>query len=122
MLTQSIGQAGEKAACKYLKKNGYTVLECNYKHFSGKMVGEIDIVARKGETVSFVEVKTRKGDAFGLPCEAVTKSKQQKLIRTAYTYIAEHNLDCNYSFDVIEVFHNEKKVVSIRHIPGAFTL
>lgn len=122
MLAKGIGELGEKAACKYLKKNGYKILECNYKHFSGKMVGEIDIIARKGETISFVEVKTRKGDDFGLPCEAVTKNKQQKLIRTAYTYIEEHNLDCNYSFDVIEVFHNEKKVVSVRHIPGAFTL
>ena len=122
MLTQNIGQAGEKAACKYLKKHGYKILECNYKCYSGKMVGEIDIVAQKGDTIYFVEVKTRKNEEFGLPCEAVTKSKQHKLIRTAYTYIAEHHLDCNYSFDIVEAFHNDKKIVSVRHIPGAFTL
>lgn len=122
MLSRSIGNAGEKAACKYLKKQGYKILECNYKHFSGKMVGEIDIIARREDTVSFIEVKTRKNSDFGLPCEAVTKSKQQKIIHTAYTYIMEHNLSENYSFDIIEVFHDEKKIVFVRHIPNAFTL
>lgn len=119
---RSIGDFGEKAACKFLKKQGYKILECNYAHFSGKMVGEIDIIAQKGDVVSFVEVKTRKGESFGLPCEAVTKNKQQKIIKTAYTYIAEKNLDTNYSFDVIEVLHNGAKVLSVRHIPNAFSL
>ncbi len=122
MLTQSIGVLGEKAACKFLKKQGYKILACNYAHFAGKMVGEIDIIAQKGDVVSFVEVKTRKGENFGLPCEAVTKNKQQKIIKTAYTYIAEKNLDANYSFDVIEVLHNDKKVLSVRHLANAFSI
>lgn len=121
-MKRTIGELGEKAACKHLKKQGYKILECNYKSFSGKMVGEIDVVARRGDTISFVEVKTRKSEDFGLPCEAVTKSKQQKIIRTAYTYIETHHLDANYSFDIVEVFHNEKKILSVRHIPNAFTI
>lgn len=116
MNTISVGTAGEKAACNYLKKNKYKILERNYR----KPFGEIDLIARRGETVSFVEVKTRRSAEFGLPCEAVTYAKRQRLIRTAYTYIEEMGLDANYSFDVIEVFHNNGKIKSVRHIQNAF--
>ncbi|MBO5929865.1 MAG: YraN family protein [Clostridia bacterium] len=119
---KDIGNAGEKVACRFLKKNGYQILERNYQRAAEKVIGEIDIIARKGELISFVEVKTRKTEAFGLPCEYVTRSKQQKLIKTAYTYIAEKHLDAPCSFDVVEVLHDGKKVQTIRHIPHAFTL
>ncbi|MGN1058810.1 MAG: YraN family protein [Clostridia bacterium] len=122
MSTQQIGQAGEKAACRHLKQKGYKILTRNYQKAEGKIIGEIDIIAQKGDTVAFVEVKTRSSEAFGLPCEFVTKSKQQKIIRTAYTYIMEHRLDANYSFDVIEVLHDGRKIQTLRHIPHAFTL
>lgn len=122
MRAQEIGRAGEKAACRYLKKNGYKILACNYQTSAGKIIGEIDIIAQKGDTVSFVEVKTRKNEDFGMPCEFVTKNKQQRLIRTAYTYITEHQLNANYSFDIIEVLHDGDKIQTLRHIPYAFTL
>ena len=51
-----VGAAGEKAACNYLKKNKYKILDKNYR----KPFGEIDLIARRGETVSFIEVKTRR--------------------------------------------------------------
>ncbi len=122
MIFDNVGAAGEKAACKYFKKNGYKILACNYRYAMGKIIGEIDIIAQKGDEVSFIEVKTRKNEEYGLPCEFVTTAKQQRIIKTAYTYIAEHNLDLNYSFDIIEVLHDGKKVQTIRHIPHAFTL
>lgn len=116
MITKTIGELGEKAACKYLKKNKYKILDCNFQ----KKFGEIDIIAKCGETVSFIEVKTRKSDNFGLPCEYVTRAKQQRLIRTAYAYIGEKELDANYSFDIIEVYHENGKIKDIRHIKNAF--
>ncbi len=122
MLTKIIGDSGEAAACRYLKKQGYRILERNYKVIQGKIVGEIDIIAQKGDTISFVEVKTRKSEDFGLPCEAVTKSKQQKIIKTAYAYIEEKNVDANYSFDVIEVLYDGRNVGEIRHLISAFSL
>lgn len=122
MLTKIIGNRGEDAACRYLKKNGYRILERNYKKVQGKIVGEIDIIASKGETLSFVEVKTRKSEEFCLPCEAVTKSKQQKIIKTAYAYIEEKNVDANYSFDVIEVLYDRRNISEIRHLVSAFGL
>ncbi|MBQ3554192.1 MAG: YraN family protein [Clostridia bacterium] len=114
--TLFFGNVGEKAACKYLKKNKYKILACNYR----KPYGEIDIIVQKGETVVFVEVKTRKGTEFGLACEAVTASKQKRLVQTAYSFIEENNLDLNYRFDVIEVYHENGKAKTINHIENAF--
>lgn len=113
-----IGEIGENAACDYLKAHKYKILERNYR----KPYGEIDIIAQKEDTVSFVEVKTRKNTKYGLPCEAVTKSKQQKLIQTAYAYIEERQTEANYSFDIMEVFHVNGRVTSVHHIPNAFGL
>lgn len=118
----NIGEIGENAACDYLKQHKYKILARNYR----KPYGEIDIIVQKEETVSFVEVKTRKNAVFGLPCEAVTRNKQEKLIQTAYAYLEENESDflveTNYSFDIIEIFHKAGKVVSVHHIPNAFGL
>ena len=110
------GKTGETAAAKYLKKNGYKILARNYR----RTYGEIDIVAQKGENVAFVEVKTRKSDAFGTPAEFVTVQKQKKLIKAAYTYIQEHNIDAAFTFDIVEVYIDGKKVKEINHIKNAF--
>src|SRR5205823_3882626 len=57
------GVLGEKLACRYLKRNGYKILFCNFRGRSG---GEIDVVCRDNDTLVFVEVKTRvlDGDLF----------------------------------------------------------
>lgn len=122
MRARDIGKRGEAAACRYLKKNGYKILEQNYSKAFGKTIGEIDIIAKKDEFLCFVEVKTRQSTAFGLPCEFVTRSKQQKIIRTAYTYITEKHYDGAIRFDVVEVLHDGQKIQTLRHIPHAFTL
>ena len=79
MKTQISGKLGEDAACKYLKKQNYQILERNYR----KRYGEIDIIAQKSNKLIFAEVKTRSGERYGTPSEAVTFSKQQKIIKTA---------------------------------------
>ena len=110
------GKTGENAAEKYLKKNGYTILERNYR----KTYGEIDIIAKHGENIAFVEVKTRKSDLYGTPAEFVTKSKQKKIIKTAYSYIQKYDLDAEFTFDIIEVYIDGLRVKDINHIIGAF--
>jgi len=118
---RDIGERGEAAACRYLKQNGYKILARNYSKAFGKIIGEIDIIAKKGEFLCFVEVKTRQSTAYGLPSEFVTRAKQQKVIRTAYTYILEKHYDGAVRFDVVEVFHDGQKIQTLRHIPHAFT-
>ena len=79
---KKLGREGEKQAVKYLKKNGYKILEKNYR----TRFGEVDVIARKGEVVAFIEVKTRLTDIFGSPSQAVTRERQIKYIQAAKFY------------------------------------
>ena len=110
------GKTGELAAAKYLKSKGYKILAKNFR----KTYGEIDIIVQKGENIAFVEVKTRKSDAFGTPAEFVTVQKQQKIIKAAYTYIQENDLDAEFTFDIVEVYLDGRKIKEINHIKNAF--
>ena len=108
---QKLGKKGEKLACKYLRKQGYKILERGYKN----PFGEVDIIARKGEVLAFVEVKTRLSDSFGTPSEAVTPARQRKYIQAAKYYFAGREINCTVRFDIIEVFNGR-----INHIENAF--
>jgi putative endonuclease len=110
------GKTGENAAAKYLKNKGYKILAKNFR----KTYGEIDIIAQKGENITFVEVKTRKSDAYGTPAEFVTIKKQKRIIKAAYTYIQEKDLDAEFTFDIVEVYFDGRKVTQINHIENAF--
>jgi len=95
------GAAGENAAVDYLVKNGFKILERNYR--PGKL-GEIDVIARENEYICFIEVKTRTSSLFGTPAEAVGHGKREKLRKLAWTYIKHRNLgEANMRFDVVEV-------------------
>ena len=110
------GKTGETAAAKYLKGKGYKILDRNFR----KTYGELDIVAQKDENIAFVEVKTRKSVDFGTPAEFVTLRKQKKLIKAAYAYIQEHDLDAEFTFDIVEVYLAGRKIKEINHIINAF--
>lgn len=118
MKTQIRGKIGEDASAKHLKKIGYNILARNYR----KRYGEIDIIAQKGNKIIFAEVKTRTRTDFGEPSEAVTISKQQKIIKTAESFIMENGLDGEFAFDIFEVLISGLRVVSLNHIENAFTL
>ena len=94
------GTWGEAQVAAYLRRKGYTLLAHSYRC----RFGEIDLIARKGKVVCFVEVKLRSGTEFGLPREAVTPRKQEKLRKTALLYLSQHELDCPTRFDVAEVY------------------
>ncbi|MGD0280092.1 MAG: YraN family protein [Smithella sp.] len=94
------GKQGEKIAAAFLKKNGYRIIETNYRC----VLGEIDIIAReKGELV-FIEVKTRKSGELGYPEEAVGTKKQMKMSQLALWYLQKENkTDAQARFDVVAV-------------------
>jgi len=116
MNTKSIGDLGEAAAVKLLKRKGFKILETNYF----MSFGEIDIIAKNKKTLVFVEVKTRKSDEFGKPGDAVGRSKQKRIIMVANHYISTFEEDLDVRFDVIEVTADGNKVSAINHIEGAF--
>ena len=117
MNNKLLGNKGEDAAAVFLEKNGYIVRERNYR----AKTGEIDIIVSKGNTMVFVEVKTRGSLAYGMPAEAVTITKQQKIIRTAQSYIRYKGLsDYSYRFDVLEVLATKNGSMTFKLIENAF--
>ncbi len=101
MNKRSFGGIGERIAADYLVKNGFTILEKNYR--SGRF-GEIDIIAVENEYICFVEVKTRTSILFGTPIEAVSYKKIKKIKALAWTFIKHKNLgERNMRFDIVEV-------------------
>ncbi|MGM0441700.1 MAG: YraN family protein [Elusimicrobiota bacterium] len=108
----SKGRRGEDLAVKYLKNKDYYILDRNWRC----PVGELDIVARNNSYLCFIEVKYRKSDNYGLPREAVNRSKKNKIVKLAKLYIANSGLDgMDVRFDVIEVTDQK-----IEHIRNAF--
>lgn len=109
-----LGRVGEKSAVKFLKKQGFKILEQNYKN----PFGEIDIIAKDGEYTVFIEVKTRTDDAFGAACEAVNFQKRKKYGRIAQAYIVNKGIfDSAVRFDVIGIENGK-----INHVKDAFSV
>jgi len=95
------GRRGEELAAAFLRQQGYTLVERNFRLRSG----EIDIIARDRETLVFVEVKTRSCSRFGTPFDAVDGRKQQQIGQTALAYLAARGMaDCAVRFDVVAVY------------------
>ena len=96
----TIGKEGEKIAAAYLKKNGYRIIEINFRC----SIGEIDIVAKEKDDLVFVEVKTRKSIELGYPEQAVGIRKQKKMSQLALWYLQKRKIaDTNARFDVVAV-------------------
>ncbi len=94
------GDLGEKLARQYLLKNGYEILEQNYRC----SIGEIDIVARDSDSLAFVEVRTKRSSQFGTPEESITTTKKTKLIELAQSYLQEHaDVPDHWRIDVVAV-------------------
>lgn len=111
------GKAGEKIAKDYLIKNGYRVLETNYRN----RLGEIDIITFYNDILVFIEVKSRTNINYGYAYEAVNYKKQRKIINTSLVYIKNKNLDkFQLRYDIIEVYMTNK--LSVNHIENAFCL
>ena len=107
------GIEGEDKAANYLIREGYTVVDRNWK--SGRK--ELDIVAEKDGILVVVEVKTRKSAKYGNPEDAVTPSKIRNTVLAADAYIRFNRIDLPVRFDIISVLSNGEV---INHIEDAF--
>ena len=113
------GNSAEKFVCDYLAQSGYLVKAKNYH----SRYGEIDIIAENDIYIVFVEVKARKAGALVTGLEAVNKNKQNKIIKTSFTYLINNNSDKQPRFDVAEVvISSAGEFKSINYIENAFTL
>lgn len=99
--TRQKGGHYEKRAENYLNKHNLVTIERNYscRH------GEIDIIMRDGDIWVFVEVKYRQSSQFGGAIHALTSSKQKRIRKTIYHYLAQqqlHNVPIRVDFIAIE--------------------
>ena len=77
--SNALGAWGEEKAARFLMDQGYHIIQRNYH----SRYGEIDLIAEDEEYLIFVEVKLRRSVSHGLPEEAVTPVKREKLRLTA---------------------------------------
>ena len=102
---KELGQAGEKMAEIFLRKQGYRILERNYQ----TPYGEIDLIAREARTTVFIEVRTRRGTDFGTPIESLTREKISHWEKAASSYLQKSGeFDQPIRFDFVGVDLSEK--------------
>ena len=105
MKRRDTGISGEKLAQDFLRKQGYRIIETNYRCPEG----EIDIVARHKDCLIFTEVRTKRSLEFGSPEESITPAKKERMRATAYYYQQTHNnLPSLWRIDVVAVELTQK--------------
>jgi len=108
---------GEESACRFLRKNGYKIIDRNYR----TPQGEIDIVAGRKGIFLFVEVRTRSSNQFTEPWQTVGHRKQKTLRLAAKMYIREKAIfDGEFRFDVISITLSDAVKPQIEWIQNAF--
>jgi len=110
-----LGEKGEKLAAEFLIKNGYQILERNWRFKKA----EVDIIAKKNEILAIVEVKTRSSNYFGNPQDFVNQKKIKLLVEAINEYVISKDLDLEVRFDIIAILKNNNNF-EIEHLEDAF--
>src|SRR3989344_7469003 len=108
MTSHSTGKLAEDAAAEYLKKNGYKVLDQNWR----TRWCEIDIAAEKSKTIYFVEVKYRVSNRQGSGLDYITKKKLEQMKFAAEFWVSENNWRGDYTLAAVEVSGTEFVIVN----------
>ena len=119
--TREAGKYWERVARDYLIQQGLVLVEENFHC----RFGEVDLIMSDNETLVFVEVKYRKGQQYGGAISTISKSKQQKIAKTASIYLQQQQLNeynTPYRFDVVAIDNqaNGKSQSHINWLTNAF--
>ncbi len=105
---QALGARGEAQAARWYTDHGYEVMARNWRCRDG----EIDLIVRRQRTIVFCEVKTRTSDAFGLPAEAVTRAKRERLRHLAARWLDESPVrPVGIRFDVAAILDGHLEII-----------
>jgi putative endonuclease len=118
MSNRELGMAGEEAACAFLRRRGYRIIDRNYRC----RCGELDIVAGLRGLIVFCEVKARSVGDIEEALGAVDARRQGRMARAASHYLAERGgggKGCR--FDVIALLKSGTKW-KIVHVEDAFEI
>ena len=108
-----VGKIGEDLAKDYLEKNGYKIIERNFK----TKYAEIDLIAEKskgfftGKDLVFVEVRTKIGENFGSPEDTLDKRKLYKVLHNVLAYSMFKKWDGPTRIDAICIVLNPNRTV-----------
>ena len=110
------GARAEAAAARYLKRQGYRILERNLR----TRLGEIDIVATDDDCLVVVEVRSRREHSPVSPRETLTRQKRSKLRALTEQLRKKYHLqDKPVRVDLVEVTLSQRgKVKSCQLLPG----
>lgn len=110
------GNAGENQAAEYLLKDGYQLVERNFRTNQG----EIDIIVEKENFIVFVEVKTLPKGNLEFLSHVLDSRKQKRIIKTAKRFLAINRQYSNsyIRFDVIVL--DMPGLPQVYHIENAF--
>jgi putative endonuclease len=113
------GQLGERAAKKFLQRQGLKFLTANFRSARG----EIDLIFRDGDCLVFVEVKARSSEDWARPAAAVDAERRRRLSHCALDYLRRlKNPPVKVRFDIVEVLLADGAVREVRHLPNTFAL
>lgn len=117
-LARSRGARGEDIALRELESAGYTLVERNFRSYSG----EIDLIMKDGPSIVFIEVKLRKNRQFAAAAENVDRRKIERIRKTAEYWLMKNPCSAQPRFDVVEVYAagDPGSAAEINHIVGAF--
>ncbi len=117
MRSHKLGREGEAFALEFLARQGYRIIEANYRC----RMGEIDLVAVDQEVVCFIEVKSRQEDGWDA-FEAVDRRKQRRIRQVAMLFLLErfHTEDVAARFDVLGVRLTHDGVLEAELLKDAF--
>lgn len=100
MKRKTTGMIGEKLAADFLTKQGYEIIETNFRCKEG----EVDIIAKDGDYLVFIEVRAKSSRMFGSPEESITARKKEHLKNVAARYQEGHdNLPQQWRIDFVAV-------------------
>lgn len=114
---RTLGQQGEDAAARYLRRKGYRILERNVR--AGRY--EIDIIARYRDELIFVEVRSRSAEDAIAPEDTIGPVKQEHVRRAVEHYLARLNGPPVYArIDIVAVILPPGGSPKITHYENAF--
>jgi putative endonuclease len=99
----SVGRDAEARAQRFLQQQGLKLIEKNFRC----RVGEIDLIMRDEQMLVFVEVRFRKDQRFGGAAASVGRIKQQRLWRSASTYLMRFPRAPACRFDLVAIEGND---------------
>ena len=112
------GRRGERAACEYLRGEGFVIRELNWR--AGR--DEIDIIAQRYDTIRFVEVKTRRALGASPPEQALDNRKIRAVQRAAVRYMAIYRIDLEPHFDFVAVDVMPDDSMDVRYFPDGIVI